>query len=377
MSAATKESTATMPRTSRRLDPEARGATNKQLPSLPESTSQELSPSALQASSHDLVTKYNIKRITSWFKCWRTWQRRVFTCRVMEHCSKQHLEFLATALEPVLHFDFASSFSAPLQSLHLDSVATFQVQRAVLQSVVSPRVLEASNSLSQFTSTISTTDSNVSTKRSSMGLKQASSNRLTQSKGKLSDKSGSSLKIPSTNDMKIILTTASSCSSNKARGQILPSLPLVHVQHARSLSHDRPSAASMEDLVTLQRQHFSSVPDFKSTTDLLRNMRQSDVLRTKAKRQRRHKKSNTVGTYHVMTRSSGEERRQAELFKEQLSVASNVNNYCILLLKCPWAKYSLLFSPALPAHNIPRTEIIFLQNLLRAYIGSIPVYRLQ
>ena len=53
-------------------------------------------------------------------------------------------------------------------------------------------------------------------------------------------------------------------------------------------------------------------------------MRQSDVFRTKARHRRKHKKSNTVGTYHVITRSSGEERRQAELFKEQLSVASNV-----------------------------------------------------
>ena len=330
MSTATKESTASLPRTSGRLDPDTRATTRKQLPSLPESSSQQCLPGSqlVAGASHDLVTKYNIKRITCWFKSWRTWQRRIFTCRVMENCSKQHLEILATSLEPVLHFDFASSFSAPLQSLHLDSVATFQVQRAVLQTVVSPRVLEASNSLSQFASTLSTTDSNTSTKKNQgRELKQASSNKLINgSNGKLSDKSASSLKMSSSNDVKIILTTASN-SSNNVRDQILPSLPLVHVRHARALSYERASATSMEDLVTLQRKHFSSVPDFKSTTDLLRNMRQNDnAFRTKARRRHHHKKSNTVGTYHVLARTSGEERRQAELFKEQLAVASNVSN---------------------------------------------------
>lgn len=312
-----KESTATLPRTSRGLEPNTRTNTRKQLPSLPESSS--LQPSNQKfvdaMSSHDWVAKYNMKRLTSWFKSWRTWQKRVFTCRVIEQCSKQHLELLATSLEPVLHFDFSSSFSVPLQSLHLDSVATFQVHRTVMQSIINPQVLEASNSLSQVTTSIS---SSTSLKRDDIELKKASSYKQRHLKHKISDNSvSSSLTGLSSKDNKIEVSE----SSQKLRETIVPSLPLIHVEHARALSTERPSA-SMEDLVTLQRKHFSSVPDFKSTTDLLRNIRQSDVFKNRTRR--RHNRSSTVGTCHAFIKTSGEERRQAELFKEQLAIASNV-----------------------------------------------------
>ena len=311
-----KESTATLPRTSRRLEESinAHPSTRNQLPTLPESSAQQslnkagpgLGRSGDNASEHDFVTKYNIKRITCWFKAWRTWQRRVFTCRVMEHCSKQHLELLATSLEPVLHFDFSSSFSAPLQSLHLDSVATFQVQRTILQSVVNPEILEASDSLSHLPTSISSSESTGSS------LNKSYSHNRHHSYHKISESMASS----SSKDMR----KESSRSFNKAGEAILPALPLIHVQHAPALSSEQHSA-SIEDLVTLQRKHFSSIPDFKSTTDLLRTIRQKDISKPK-----RHRRAKTIGAYPVFVRTQGEERRQAELFKEQLAAASNVRS---------------------------------------------------
>ena len=326
----TRDSTKTLPRTSRKLDTNARTTTKKQLPSLSESPSTEaVTMKQLDGvSSHDLAAKYNIKRITSWFKTWRAWQKRVFTCRVMEHCSKQHLELLATSLEPILHFDFSSSLSAPLQSLHLDSVATFQVHRSILQNV-NPRVLDAKQSLSNFTSTVSSLDlSMVPSTRDTAELSKQCSQKQRQIHHKVDDYyQPSTMKVSPTNDIKINVTNSNSSTKANVTGReaIVPSLPLIHVKHAQTLNSQRPSATSMEDLVTLQRNRFSSIPDFKSTTDLLRNIRRQKEEFGANKRRRRHKKSNTVGTYHILIKSNGEERRQAELFKEQLAIASNVS----------------------------------------------------
>lgn len=317
-----KESTATLPRTSRTVINAHGTGTRNQLPTLPESSAQQCktgpgpglgkSGGNTIASERDFVTKYNIKRITCWFKAWRTWQRRVFTCRVMEHCSKQHLELLATSLEPVLHFDFSSSFSAPLQSLHLDSVATFQVQRTILQNVVNPEILEASESLSYLPTSLSSSES------ADSALKKAYSHDQHHSYHEV----GESISVSSSKDVR----KGSSKFFNRARETILPALPLVHVQHAPSLRTERHSA-SIEDLVTLQRNHFSSIPDFKSTTDLLRAIRQKDVSKPK----HHHRRAKTIGAYPVFVKTRGEERRQAELFKEQLAAASNVRKIMSLL----------------------------------------------
>ena len=230
----------------------------------------------------------------------------------MEHCSKQHLELLATSLEPVLHFDFSSSFSAPLQSLHLDSVATFQVQRTILQSVVNPEVLEASDNLSHLPTSLSSSES------AGSSLKKAYFHHSYHEVSELMSVSSS----------KDIMRRGGSKSFSKARETILPALPLIHVQHAPALSSERHSA-SIEDLVALQRNHFSSIPDFKSTTDLLRTIRQKDVNKPK----HHHQRAKTIGAYPVFVKTQGEERRQAELFKEQLAAASNVR-YTVLLRVC-------------------------------------------
>ena len=88
-----------------------------------------LHPSIEAQSTRDFIVKHNVKRLSIWFKTWHAWQQRILVCHMMKHCSKQHLEFLATSLEPILHLDFSSSLVPHMKSLHWDGVAMFQIHR--------------------------------------------------------------------------------------------------------------------------------------------------------------------------------------------------------------------------------------------------------
>lgn len=63
----------------------------------------------LEVAAH---VKQQAKLISSWFKAWRPWQRRIILCSVILSCSKSQLSVLMTSLEPLLHRDF-SAFLAP------------------------------------------------------------------------------------------------------------------------------------------------------------------------------------------------------------------------------------------------------------------------
>lgn len=63
----------------------------------------------LEVAAH---MKQQVKLISSWFKAWRPWQRRIVLCSVILSCSKSQLSVLITSLEPLLHRDF-SAFLAP------------------------------------------------------------------------------------------------------------------------------------------------------------------------------------------------------------------------------------------------------------------------
>lgn len=208
-------------------------------------TSTSLFP-LITASPRDLIARQNTKRLLLWFQTWHAWQQRTFICRMMEHCSKQHLELLATALEPILHLDFSSSLVPHLASLHLDGSATFQVQRSVLQNVIRPEILGAEDSLA-YLSSIPTT--------------------------LLTDSKDNSQQFAATDRPRM-----NPCAQGVRSGResILPAIPLTHVKHVPpfSLSHQ-----SLEDIVALRRERFGSVPDFKSTTDLLKNVRHKERLR--------------------------------------------------------------------------------------------------
>ena len=242
----------------------------------------------------NFTVKQNVKRLSMWYKTWHIWQKRVFICRVMEHCSKQHLEFLATALEPILHLDFSSSLVPHMAALHLDGVATFQVQRSIMQSVVRTETEDGSlaylNSIPTTLLTDSTDD------------------------GKI-DPSASQI---TTQGSDVAMVTR---EPKPKKEILLPVLPLTHVEHAGPLSSQHPS---IEASIILHRKRFSSVPDFKSTTDLLRNVRHKEL------KKRRHKRSQSLGVYSTGAPNGD---RSAEHFKSQLALLSDVSCLSLVSVK--------------------------------------------
>ena len=248
----------------------------------------------ITANPRDLVARQNTKRLLLWFQTWHAWQQRTFICRMMEHCSRQHLELLVTALEPILHLDFSSSLVPHLASLHLDGAATFQVQRSVLQSMIRPEILEAEDSLAYLGSIPTTL---------------------------LTDSVDHSQALTANDSTRIKDTALGARGVRSGRESILPAIPLTHVKHIPpfSLSHQ-----SLEDIVALRRERFGSVPDFKSTTDLLKNVRHKERLRPR--QQVGHRRSKSVGACpSVKPERSRGGRRVAEHFKGQLVMASDVS----------------------------------------------------
>ena len=217
-------------------------------------------------SSNHYLTLHRIKQITGWLPKWLPGQKRVFVCQLMENCSREQLELLATSLEPILHLDFSTSLGPHLQALHLDRAATFHVQRTLIQNVLNPlRSLHSWACLE------------------SLPLTSSDGNGLTIQKSPPSRP-----KIP--------------------QEVILPSLPLTHPRHKTS--------RSIEDIVSLRKQQFGSIPDFISTANLLRNVRHKELLRSPSKSRRRTKSLEAV---------SSDVFRQAESFKTQLIGISKVS----------------------------------------------------
>ncbi len=253
-----------------------------------------------------LSMRHSVKSLCVWFRTWRTWQRRVCVCRVMEHCTRQHLELLATSLEPVLHLDFSSTLLPHLASLHLDSVATFQVQRGIMERMVRSEMEgEGEASLPPLESLPTTllTDTG-SSESKAIPVRTSRTDTLQMSM----DKSRTGL-----------------CLSKADRTLVLPTLPLTHPDHATAqLSSHR---SSLEDAITIRRKRFSSVPDFKSTTDLLRHVQHKSSLRkAKWEGSRRHARSRSVGMVSLGPGWSQGVRqsRGAEHFKSQLGLVSEV-----------------------------------------------------
>lgn len=64
-----------------------------------------------ELSSVELVLRQHLKKLVSWFLVWRSWQKRIFLCNLVENCSIGQLKLLATALEPIFHIDFTTVFT--------------------------------------------------------------------------------------------------------------------------------------------------------------------------------------------------------------------------------------------------------------------------
>ncbi|KAJ8044961.1 F-box/WD repeat-containing protein 7 [Holothuria leucospilota] len=73
----------------------------------------------VSGSTESLCNKHFFKTVCSWFEVWMPWQRRVLLCGVTSRCTRQQLEYLATAMEPVFHRDFVTSLHGlyPIRSM--------------------------------------------------------------------------------------------------------------------------------------------------------------------------------------------------------------------------------------------------------------------
>ena len=246
----------------------------------------------------ELVARQSLKNVSLWFRSWRTWQQRIFVCRVMEHCSRRQLHILATALEPVLHIGFSSSLVPHLASLHVDGAATFQVQRGIMQRTFSDDLLDPKASFAYLPSLPTTL--------------------LTSESASSSSKRYSETTARENGDPDMVgFGAARKCTEQREERVPLPSvLPLTHAKHA-SLSPE----SSFENVLALRHTRFSSVPDFRSTTDLLQCVKHKELFRP-----RRHTRSRSLSTYLHTESKLGHSRRQreAEQFKTQLKTVSQV-----------------------------------------------------
>ena len=238
----------------------------------------------------ELVARESLKKISQWFESWRDWQRRVFVCQAMEQSSRHQLRVLATVLEPVLHIDFSSSLVPHLASLHVDGSATFQVQRGVLR-----RVVCESESLDRETS--------AGARLPSLPTTLASSET-----DKYDGESGDGWKTRDENGRGV--------SEEERNATLRPALPLTHAQHAQ-ISPE----STLEDMLALRHTRFSSVPDFQSTTNLLREVKRKDLFRP-----RHHRRSQSLGSHRVNKSKTGrfQKEQEAEKFKTQLASVSEV-----------------------------------------------------
>ena len=241
-----------------------------------------------KSAVEELVARESSKKIALWFRSWRNWQQRIFVCRAMGYCSGRQLHVLATILEPVLHIDFSSSLVPHLASLHVDGAATFQVQRGMLQRVLSPESVEPGPSAAYLPSLPTT-------------LRSSETTSSCEGKGV------------------VIEGPIQGKTVRKEESALSPALPLVHAQHV-PLSPE----SSLEDVLVLRHTRFSSVPDFRSTTDLLRDIKCKDLFRPRPTRH--HNRSQSLGSY-MLTKSRrrfGQKHQESEMFKAQLASITEV-----------------------------------------------------
>ncbi len=261
--------------------------------------------------SREILVKHYTKKLLAWFLTWHSWQKRILICHIMGFCSKDQLELLATSLEPILHMDFSSSLLPPLQALHLDGVATFQIQRTITKRIANPEIIvkiESQEYLNSLPTTFHSVDTPVS---SNISI----ATHLDES---IEDASIIPRQRPrqihrrddSTKDKKSPAHKES--ISPVSRDPILPAIPLSHPNEHRNL---RQGQSNFSDVSSLRRRRFSSVPDFSSTVGLLKAGRRKKDSGTRT-RETSHARSKSVSAYS---------QHRVEHFREQLVEVGKVS----------------------------------------------------
>ena len=250
----------------------------------------------------EFVIRHYVKTLGLWFDMWQPWQRRVLICQMMNHCSKQLLRQLATSMEPVLHLDFSTSLLPPLQALHLQGTAKFQVLRCITRPIAKPEILTQVSSrdyLSSLPSMFGT------------GPKDKKSHKVTlANKEKVQPKHQIS---------KVRRTKRAESIGNIQTVQSV--LPLMHPKHISTRSTSTNATGIRNETGTDIHRRFSSVPEFKLISGQLKRAVDKES------------KERRLGKAISATASSPQSlERKAETFKEQLLQVASVSFPSFILL---------------------------------------------
>ena len=239
-------------------------------------------PKSTVPTNKELLVLQALKKVSLWFRTWRTWQQKVFICRVLQYCSRRQLLLLGTSLEPVLHVDFSSSL---LALMPMDGVPTFQVQRGLLQRQFNPIKLSMTDNENRLQLTPAT-----------QAITKASETPTIKKSKKRSERGfGASI---------------ASLYPREGESTLPPVLPLIHSQH---IAVSRQS--SLENIWALKHSRFSSLPDRIPISD----------LRSKEMSPRhRHKQSLSLGTYLPIESQLVLRDHQVKQFKAHMVVISRV-----------------------------------------------------
>ncbi len=242
----------------------------------------------------DFIIKHHIKTLGVWFNMWHLWQRRILICEVMNHCTRQLLRQLATSMEPVLHIDFSTTLIPPLQALHLQGTAKFQVLRCITKRVAKPEILTEVSSQNYLDSLPSTFNTGPTRSTKSQTTPSKLSPKPMQLKNKKIKRARMHINVK----------------------PVEPILPLVHPRHvsSQSISND---ATSIRNLTTGDfRKRFNSVPEFKLVSGQLRN---ATVHRENGERTLGKSLSSMAPIPPISV------ERKAETFQDQLFQVTNVS----------------------------------------------------
>lgn len=246
-----------------------------------------------------LTMQLNLKQLKLWFSTWHDWKKRVAVCRIIENCTKANLECLATSLEPILHLDFSTSLSPLMAAVHHEGSRTFRIQRAAdytLPSTVMPPQRDEPLFSESFTRNLQTIPPPYLHSESNFQVK----------------KQFGYFSIPP-----------------KPEPVFLPAIDNTHSKHklspassdfGQSTITQRSSSIELSPL----RRPYNSVPDIRSTVDLLKMAKHHNSLKRNRKRKHQPK---SLSFAHLENKKllSQRKHRQLELYKSQLNWLSEVS----------------------------------------------------
>jgi len=226
-------------------------------------------------ASVQLLLRQQLKKLIGWFHVWRSWQKRIFLCNLVENCTTGQLKLLATALEPIFHVDFTTVF--PLSMGVNESSSSLTVQHSLVHKLTQQNLKEFYDNHPITFDSVSSTDNATTSGGSVCFSKDAHSQTFTD-----------------TEDFKTF-------PLGDGQETLLPlPLPQLHKCHKMSLGS---SHYVSEDFYSFKRKNWHSFQSNKGSNS------------------QRHMKSRSVDS-HIFVKPPVS--HLTEQFKDQLSTVSKV-----------------------------------------------------